>query len=606
MAMFENFPYTDMHNLNLDWIIKIAKDFLDQYTHIQQLISDGETSLQNLTTEGLQQLQDMAENLENLLQEWYDTHSQDIANQLADALSDLNEWYNTHQGYLDQYVQDSITLFQTTAAQKAAETIATIPDDYTSFYNEAIKFGNSYFNTDTPPFLDANNAPKNTVFEFWGLSTPIANMPTDTALLNASGKFIYCEKNPVWGFQIYTKIDDPTYGYYRTKVWQSWGSWQPLVSLTNNEKDIKFYGTFFNTDTAPFNDANNAPKNSKYEFWGLSTSIAHMPFVNFPSEPVILTTYALGDVWEYQTLTYVSDPAYGFYRHKILSNWETTWHEMENKYHLIRNIIVQKNNANADYQSLSKAIREIYSSGLRNVTIHINSGEYDLVSELTEIAQEEGKTLDEFLQDYEGLQVGHGMHLIFSPKADVHFNYTGSSYWVQAGFSAFDTEDGNCTIEGLHIHCENIKYCVHDDLGWNVYTPYKNVFNNCVMEIIKSTGNTLSANYCIGGGLGNEGTIIINGGLYKAYDENNPNAKTVGINYHNSQNANSKSYVQITNVYCRDKTTLGVTWHGTSTLITLAEITNCNVYDNIIYGPENEESTIQNIELIEWNNVKRN
>ena len=38
MAMFENFPYTDMHNLNLDWIIKIAKDFLDQYPNIQNII----------------------------------------------------------------------------------------------------------------------------------------------------------------------------------------------------------------------------------------------------------------------------------------------------------------------------------------------------------------------------------------------------------------------------------------------------------------------------------------------------------------------------------------------------------------------------------------
>ena len=90
MAMFENFPYTDMHNLNLDWIIKIAKDFLDQYTHIQQLISDGETSLQTLTTEGLQQLQDKADALEELLNEWYNTHSNDIADQLANALEDIS------------------------------------------------------------------------------------------------------------------------------------------------------------------------------------------------------------------------------------------------------------------------------------------------------------------------------------------------------------------------------------------------------------------------------------------------------------------------------------------------------------------------------------
>ena len=134
--MFENFPYTDMHQLNLDWIVKIAKDFLDQYTHIQQLISDGEDSLQNITSEGLQQLQDKADNLEGLLQQWYDTHSQDIADQLANALQDLNEWYTTHQGYLNDYLQNSITAFNTAAEAKAAETIASIPDDYTQLSDD--------------------------------------------------------------------------------------------------------------------------------------------------------------------------------------------------------------------------------------------------------------------------------------------------------------------------------------------------------------------------------------------------------------------------------------------------------------------------------------
>ena len=131
MAMFENFPYTDMHNLNLDWIIKIAKDFLDQYTHIQQLITDGEQSLQDLTTEGLQQLQDKADNLETLLQNWYDTHSDDIANQLADALQDLNDWYTIHQNYLDQTLINKLAEFNTRAEQKAEETIESIPADYT-------------------------------------------------------------------------------------------------------------------------------------------------------------------------------------------------------------------------------------------------------------------------------------------------------------------------------------------------------------------------------------------------------------------------------------------------------------------------------------------
>ena len=110
--MFQEFPYTNFHQLNLDWIVKIAKDFLDQYTHIQEVIQTGlddlaesrETGLAELdqkridslaeliqkTLDGLADLQTKYDTLEGLLQAWYDTHSADIAGQLADAIIDFN------------------------------------------------------------------------------------------------------------------------------------------------------------------------------------------------------------------------------------------------------------------------------------------------------------------------------------------------------------------------------------------------------------------------------------------------------------------------------------------------------------------------------------
>lgn len=124
-AFGENFPYSNFHDLNMDWIIKIAKDFLDQYTHIQEVIDTG-----------LQDLENKANTLEQLLQDWYDTHSADIQNQLADALEDLNNWYNQHQGYLDQYVTNSINAFNTAADQKTAKSIASIPSDYSTLSHD--------------------------------------------------------------------------------------------------------------------------------------------------------------------------------------------------------------------------------------------------------------------------------------------------------------------------------------------------------------------------------------------------------------------------------------------------------------------------------------
>lgn len=148
-AFGENFPYSNFHDMNMDWIIKIAKDFLDQYTHIQEVITNGEESLQNLTTEGLEQLQTKADALETLLQQWYDTHSEDIEEQLRNALQDLT---NTSEITLATFTQQ--------ANLKAAETLDTIPEDYSKLSHKvnaiidnrnmlfnATKHENAYYDT---------------------------------------------------------------------------------------------------------------------------------------------------------------------------------------------------------------------------------------------------------------------------------------------------------------------------------------------------------------------------------------------------------------------------------------------------------------------------
>ena len=113
--MFENFPYTNFHELNLDWIIKIAKDFLDQYTHIQEIITSGETSLNEIISNGeeslsttidtgIESLEEKATQLEGLLNQWYQAHSEDIAQELATALADIR---STLASSINQFHNDS-------------------------------------------------------------------------------------------------------------------------------------------------------------------------------------------------------------------------------------------------------------------------------------------------------------------------------------------------------------------------------------------------------------------------------------------------------------------------------------------------------------------
>ena len=126
------FPYTNFHEMNLDWIIQIAKDFLDQYSHIQEIIEQGEADIEEKAEDALEALAAKETELEGLLDAWYTEHSVDIADALADALEDLNAWYTEHQSDIGDALTLAIADFNERAEAKAAETIATIPDDYTT------------------------------------------------------------------------------------------------------------------------------------------------------------------------------------------------------------------------------------------------------------------------------------------------------------------------------------------------------------------------------------------------------------------------------------------------------------------------------------------
>lgn len=127
----ERFPYANFHSMNQDWIIKVVKEFQDQYENIQQLIQD-------TTGEGLAELEAKKTELEGLLNQWYNTHSADIANQLLEALQDIQTY--------------------------AAGVIASIPADYSDLGYKIQDFINSnVFNliyTESGTFLDTDGNTK--------------------------------------------------------------------------------------------------------------------------------------------------------------------------------------------------------------------------------------------------------------------------------------------------------------------------------------------------------------------------------------------------------------------------------------------------------------
>ena len=353
----ENFPYSNFHDLNMDWIIKIAKDFLDQYTHIQEIIANGEQSLQDLTASGLEQLQTKADTLETLLQQWYDTHSADIANQLTEALADLSDWYDEHVGFLNQYVQDSIASFNTQATNKAQEVIASIPSDYTNLAKHALQTlptirtdnnitGTIYADFDTLPcdritfYSGANPAHKPTAAAFVGYVITI-NYQGD--IVNDNNRQFSIQLAMTCGS--ITGTENNTL-YCRVK-YSTWSEW---TAIRNSNTDlINIISTIFtdsNTSGTAYADFDNFPVGELVFLSGTTTLHRPLP-KTFTGYALTLNYYGKNATTEtqfkIQFAFYIASPASGLsnrlYMRTKYADW-TAWKEfnLNTNYRLYRGL----------------------------------------------------------------------------------------------------------------------------------------------------------------------------------------------------------------------------------------------------------------------------
>ena len=196
--MFQEFPYSDMHQLNLDWIIKIAKDFLDQYTHIQQLIEDGETSIENLTQEELQALEDKAAALEAALQVVYN---------------------------------QTVNNFNNAAQAKGDQVIADIPADYTDLANAVAEMINAWepFDINMKSYLAFPNYEEGIYPQ-----NDIAGTLTTGKAWKIDGTEVSGEN---YCYSTYTGLSLQK-GVYLVVTGWSWGANYPLVTLFDSSDNI--------------------------------------------------------------------------------------------------------------------------------------------------------------------------------------------------------------------------------------------------------------------------------------------------------------------------------------------------------------------------------
>ena len=150
----------------------------------------------------------------------------------------------------------------------------------------------------------------------------------------------------------------------------------------------------------------------------------------------------------------------------------------------------------------------------------------------------------------------------------------------------------------------NCRYCVHDEMA-NDARPYVHNYINCQMQYSNTFADP-KYNQCIGGGLGVNGYINIDGGFYNSLTSVSLGAGgQIPISYHNSSSGSGDSKIFIKNIYLNGKGHLRFGYYGTSQTVTPIYICGCSFGAAIEKRAENETALIDNFSITEWNNTIR-
>ena len=186
-------------------------------------------------------------------------------------------------------------------------------------------------------------------------------------------------------------------------------------------------------------------------------------------------------------------------------------------------------------ESFTKALE--IANELGNCDVYVDAGTYDLVKEIGE------DNLSSYIFDNasgHGPYIGNGTRLFMAAGAKVVCNYTGTDRTVHRDFAILNVcyypFKGDFEIYGGEFIGSNIRYVVHDEATG--VSQYRHEYHNCKMTLDNTNNTDWDAKQCIGGGLGQSGTVIIDGGVYNSIGIEEQDDKGT-ITYHNPDHGTS-------------------------------------------------------------------
>ena len=260
--------------------------------------------------------------------------------------------------------------------------------------------------------------------------------------------------------------------------------------------------------------------------------------------------------------------------------------------------VVVAKDGSGDFTKLIDAFS--YTNKHPNVTVYVKAGTYDIIQEL-------GSDYIANNVTGRGPEVGNGAHFIFSSNALVTANYAGSREWMNVTFSPINISGEGATFENMRLVASKVRYCVHDDrLGDDdKVIPYHTKFINCDMYMNNTSNPNWTSKQCIGGGLGTNGEVVIEGCRFSSASSEANNGV---VSYHNSPLDGAKSRITIKDCYFGG-TNSGVRfgWYGQSQQITEIYLSGNSFSTAPVLRAEtaDESSPYENMQIIEWNNEIR-
>lgn len=262
-------------------------------------------------------------------------------------------------------------------------------------------------------------------------------------------------------------------------------------------------------------------------------------------------------------------------------------------------VIVQPSNLVQAWNTFNK-----FSDGLaramalKNADLIVKNGTYDIVAEL-------GSSIESGPLNLGGLKIGNNVRVYFEENAKLICHYTGSSTYTPAHFSVLMCESTDFELHNVRIEASNIRYCVHDEAqGVGTYT---HVYDNCKM-VLDNRNNVNNLRPCIGGGMGEHAIIRIIGGHYKSYTTAlTPQDQSGTITYHNpisGTGSTFKNELNCTGVVVEDGT-IYYSVLGDSLELSDFIVNNCLLAKAPFINGAGVPGLNQNVQMFEWNNVIR-